>query len=71
MPLPVAVTLVIEMMWLLASSAASWRLGSAGPLWLCWPARFWDAVYGRPTAHRPRADHAEIARLEKELGIGD
>ncbi|MEU2788996.1 hypothetical protein [Streptomyces sp. NPDC007100] len=75
MPLPEVLALIavltIEATWLLASLAASQRLGSAGPLWLCWPARFWDAIYGRPAMHRPRADYAKIARLERELGISD
>ncbi|WP_030670758.1 hypothetical protein [Streptomyces rimosus] len=75
MPLPVAiaftVVLAVEMLWLIASMTASLHLGSTGPLWLCWPARFWDAVHSRSAALRPpRPDYTRIARLERELGIG-
>lgn len=69
--LALIVVLAVETAWLLASLAASQRLGSTGPLWLCWPARFWDAVCGRRSAPQPRADHAKVQRLERELGIGD
>ncbi|MFI0262546.1 hypothetical protein ACH4OW_26305 [Streptomyces sp. NPDC017056] len=72
MPLPVALILAIAFPWLLASLITSLRVGSAGPLWLTFPARFWDGVGAfREGARRPAADYARIARLERELGIGN
>lgn len=44
------------------------------PWWLRWPIPVWNAIahdWRRPTAARQRPDYAKIARLERELGIGD
>jgi len=41
------------------------------PLWLRWPHPVWNLIAHDWRRPRPRPDRAKIARLERELGIGD
>ncbi|WP_031189790.1 MULTISPECIES: hypothetical protein [Streptomyces] len=72
MPLPAAIAATVEVLWAVASLTASLRLGSTGPLWLCWPARTWDAHRQLRAAMQPRCPNYTVIRnLERELGISD
>ncbi|WP_030344797.1 hypothetical protein [Streptomyces sp. NRRL S-1022] len=41
------------------------------PLILRWPLPIWNRIAHDWRRPRPRPDYARIARLERELGIGD
>lgn len=48
--------------------------GPDAPLWLRWPLPIWNWIahdWRRPAVALTRPDYAKIARLEKELGMGD
>lgn len=69
-PIPV---LFLEVVYALACVAFGARPGA--PLWLSWPNALWSRMLkGAPApepALQPRADHAKIERLERELGMSD
>ena len=65
--------------WLAALVGYSVACGVVGaepgaPLWLRWPIPVWNVIahgWRRPAPVSQRPDYAKIARLERELGIGE
>jgi hypothetical protein len=66
-------------LWIAALTMYAVACGVAGaepgaPWWLRWPHPVWNAIahdWRRRPAVPQRPDYTKIARLERELGIGD
>ncbi|MEU8642208.1 hypothetical protein AB0C91_09855 [Streptomyces sp. NPDC048674] len=63
--------LIISAEVLYGAACVAFGMRPGAPLWLSWPLRSWNMLMGHPQPVQPRPDYARIARLERELGMGE
>ncbi|WP_329215199.1 hypothetical protein OG352_06275 [Streptomyces sp. NBC_01485] len=64
--LPIALSLLTAY----AAACGTWGGEPGAPLWLSWPLPIWNRIANDWRRPQLRPDRAKIARLERELGIG-